>query len=126
MWAASCRRVDGGALLTGGGTFFTPKRALRASTMYLVAIAWLYVAMMMAIAEATSPIGTLLGAFFTFAFYGLAPVALLMYLLGTPSRLRARKIAEASAAASTVDPDRGSQPSAGAEDGPVTPVRKEP
>lgn len=94
--------------------------------MYLVAIAWLYVAMMMAIAEATSPVGSLLGAFFTFAFYGLAPVALLMYLLGTPNRLRARKMADASRAAPAVDPDRGSQPPAGAEDESVAPVRKEP
>lgn len=121
--------------------------------MYLVAIAWLYVAMMMAIAEATSPIGSLLGAFFTFALYGLAPVALLMYLLGTPNRLRARKVAEASAAramanaeparassasdeaqrqapeissTAAVDPDRSSQPSTGAEGRGVAPVRKEP
>jgi hypothetical protein len=107
-------------------TVFTPKRALRASKMYLVAIAWLYVAMMMAVAEATSPIGSLLGAFFTFALYGLAPVALLMYLLGTPNRLRARKLAETSALAPAVDPDRGSEPPAGTEDGPVAPVRKEP
>lgn len=94
--------------------------------MYLVAIAWLYVAMMMAVAEATSPIGSLLGAFFTFALYGLAPVALLMYVMGTPSRLRARKAAEASAAAAAVDPDRSGQPAAGPQDEPVAPVRKEP
>jgi hypothetical protein len=29
--------------------------------MYLVVIAWLYVALMMAIAEASSPIGTIIG-----------------------------------------------------------------
>jgi hypothetical protein len=34
--------------------------------MYLVVIAWLYVALMMAVAEATHARGTLLGAFFTF------------------------------------------------------------
>ena len=30
--------------------------------MYLVAIAWLYVALMMAVAEADSPVGSVLGA----------------------------------------------------------------
>jgi hypothetical protein len=94
--------------------------------MYLVAIAWLYVALMMAVAEATSPVGTLLGAIITFVLYGLAPVALLMYLLGTPHRLRARKVAEASAARPPVDPDRGGEPPAVAEERPVAPERIEP
>jgi hypothetical protein len=70
--------------------------------MYLVAIAWIYVALMMAVAEATSTQGSLLGAFFTFVLYGLLPVAVLMYILGTPSRraLRRRELAlEAAAAA---------------------------
>jgi hypothetical protein len=39
--------------------------------MYIVLIAWLYVALMMAIAEATSPVGSVLGAIFTFILYGL-------------------------------------------------------
>ncbi len=56
--------------------------------MYLVAIGWLYVALMMAIAEAISPRGTVLGAILTFSLYGVAPTALLMYLLGTPGRKR--------------------------------------
>ena len=99
--------------------------------MYLVAIAWLYVALMMAVVEATSSQGSLLGALFTFLLYGLAPVALLMYLLGTPGRLRARKAAEraaggSSAAGPAVDPDRGSEPTAVAEAGPIAPERKEP
>lgn len=56
--------------------------------MYLVAIGWLYVAFMMALVEATSAQGSLLGAAFTFLLYGVGPVALLMYLLGTPGRKR--------------------------------------
>lgn len=56
--------------------------------MYLVAIGWLYVAFMMAAVEATAPQGSLLGAAFTFLMYGLAPVALLLYILGTPGRKR--------------------------------------
>ena len=34
--------------------------------MYLVLIAWMYVALMMAVAEATSPVGSVLGAIVTF------------------------------------------------------------
>lgn len=99
--------------------------------MYLVAIAWLYVALMMAVVEATSVHGSLLGAFFTFLLYGLAPVALLMYLFGTPGRLRARKAAEraaadSSAAGPAVDPDRGGESPTIAKAGPIASERKEP
>lgn len=102
--------------------------------MYIVAIGWLYVAVMMAVAEATSTDGTVLGAFFTFVLYGVLPVSLVMYLLATPARkraIRAREAAEweaqkaaaaAAAAAASTQPDAGSQPSADA----VPPVRKEP
>lgn len=65
--------------------------------MYLIAIAWLYVALMMALAEATSPQGGLFGALITFLLYGVAPMALVMYLVGTPARRKARKAAEALA-----------------------------
>lgn len=62
--------------------------------MYLVAIAWLYVALMMALAEATSTQGGLLGAVFTFVLYGLLPVAIVLYIMGTPQRRAARRRAE--------------------------------
>jgi hypothetical protein len=62
--------------------------------MYLVAIAWIYVALMMAVAEATNSNGTVLGAVVTFVIYGLVPVTIVMYLLGTPSRNKARKARE--------------------------------
>ena len=97
--------------------------------MYIVAVAWLYVALMMAVAEATNSNGTVLGAIVTFVFYGLAPVALLMYIMGTPARkkaLRARQQAEReaaqAAAAASGQPDAGREPAADA----VAPVRKEP
>lgn len=64
--------------------------------MWIVAIAWMYVAVMMTVAEAVSPQGTLLGAFFTLLLYGIAPLALVMYLLGTPARRRARRAREAA------------------------------
>ncbi len=69
--------------------------------MYLVVIAWLYVTLMMAVAEATNTNGTVLGAVFTFLLYGLLPVALVVYLMGAPGRrkaIRAREAAEREAA----------------------------
>lgn len=98
--------------------------------MYLVAIGWLYVALMMSVAEATSTQGSILGAFFTFVLYGLVPTGLVVYLLGTPARkraLREREAAEraawlASQAQASGQPDAGGQAPAD----PVAPVRKEP
>ncbi len=92
--------------------------------MYLIAIAWLYVVLMMAVAEAMSPQGTVLGAFFTLLLYGALPVTLLMYILATPHRRRARKAQEAAeeaaarASASAQAPDGGSE-AAGAAVAPV-------
>lgn len=62
--------------------------------MYLVAIAWIYVALMMAVAEATNTNGTVLGAIFTFIIYGLIPVSIVIYLMRTPARNRERKARE--------------------------------
>lgn len=95
--------------------------------MYLVVIAWLYVALMMAVAEATSPIGTVVGAIFTFFLYGVGPVALVVYLMRAPVRRRAIKAREkaehaAQVGAGSHKPDAGGEPAANA----VAPVRKEP
>ena len=86
--------------------------------MYLVLIAWIYVAFMMAIAEATSPVGSLLGAVFTFLLYGLLPMSVVGYIMGTPARRRARKAKEAASGA----PDANSETSGHT----VTTERKEP
>ena len=59
--------------------------------MYLVPIAWIYVVLMMSVAEATNSNGSVLGAVFTFLLYGIAPVALILYFMGTPSRKRAQR-----------------------------------
>jgi len=75
--------------------------------MYLVAIAWLYVTLMMALAEATNPHGTILGAVFTLLLYGIGPLALVMYLLGTPMRRKARQAAEAAAEDDTSTASKG-------------------
>ena len=92
--------------------------------MYIVPIAWLYVALMMAVAEANHSNGTVLGAVFTFVLYGLGPVALVVYLMDAPRRRRAIKAREAAELASThsVPPDADRDAAADA----VTPVRKEP
>ncbi|RYY96196.1 MAG: hypothetical protein EOO24_21580 [Comamonadaceae bacterium] len=92
--------------------------------MYLIAIGWLYVTMMMAVAEATNTTGTVLGAIVTFVLYGVLPVALLMYIMGTPGRKRAIRAREQAAA----DAARSAQPDGGGETAadPVAAVRKEP
>ncbi|HSI22940.1 MAG TPA: hypothetical protein VK959_07960 [Methylophilaceae bacterium] len=53
--------------------------------MYIVAIAWLYVTLMMALTETSIVAGLL-----TFLFYGLLPCALLIWIIGTPQRRRNR------------------------------------
>ena len=45
--------------------------------MLLVAVAWLYVVLMIAVVEAASPQGTLMGAVLTLLFYGVLPLAIL-------------------------------------------------
>ena len=62
--------------------------------MYLVLIAWMYVALMMAVAEATSPIGTVFGAIVTFVLYGALPMGVVAYIMGSPARKRAIKAKE--------------------------------
>jgi hypothetical protein len=69
--------------------------------MYLVVIGWLYVVLMMAVAEALSTQGSVLGAVITFLFYGMLPVVLIIYIGGTPHRRRARQAAEAAAASAS-------------------------
>ena len=64
--------------------------------MHAVAIAWMFVVLLMALTEATSTQGTVLGAFFTLLLYGLLPLGLVLYLMGTPMRRRARRAAEAA------------------------------
>lgn len=106
----------------------------------LIAVGWLYVALMMAVAEATNTTGTVLGALITFVLYGVGPVALVLYLIGAPGRRQARKQREAAELAAwraaqqptppaanpqeagSGQPDAGGQAPADA----VAPVRKEP
>ena len=112
--------------------------------MYLIPIAWIYVTLMMAVAEATNTNGTLLGALVTFVLYGLLPVGLVLYFMATPARRRAREAAEAREAqqlAAATGPQAEPAAHAAASTSPVSdapdasrlpatdtvaPVRKEP
>lgn len=105
--------------------------------MYIVPIAWLYVTFMMAVAEATSSQGTVLGACITFVLYGLLPIGLILYFMGSPARRRQRLAREAQeaqdylAAQAAQAADQESPTSQQANTGDlapgelVTPVRKE-
>ena len=109
------------------------QKQAQCTAMYLIVIAWLYVTVMMGIAEATSPQGSLLGALITFMLYGLLPMGLLVYILGTPERkrqLKTRQAAEQQAwqqaqdgAASSL-PDAGSHTASAAEHPSIAAVRE--
>ena len=58
--------------------------------MYLVAIAWIYVALMMSVAEATNTNGTVLGGIVTFILYGIRPTSIIIYIMDAPRRKRVR------------------------------------
>jgi cation transport ATPase len=103
--------------------------------MYLIVIAWLYVTLMMALAEAFSTQGSVLGALITFVFYGVLPMSLVVYLMGTPLRHKARQKAERQASemaqaeappASACEPDASSHAPGLPENRAIAAVRKEP
>ena len=74
--------------------------------MYIVAIAWLYVALMMSVAEASNTNGSILGAIVTFILYGILPTSISVYVMGAPHRKKARLALEkASSEASQVQKD---------------------
>jgi hypothetical protein len=75
--------------------------------MYLIVIAWIYVVLMMSVAEATNSNGTVLGALITFVLYGVGPAALVVYLMGAPARSRAIKKREAEEFAQRTRNDAG-------------------
>lgn len=75
--------------------------------MYLIVIAWIYVVLMMSVAEATNSNGTVLGALITFVLYGAGPAALVVYLMGAPARSKAIKKREAEEFAQRTRADAG-------------------
>lgn len=59
------------------------------TAMYIVALAWIYVVFMMSITEQSVTAGIM-----TFLLYGVLPVAIILYVMGTPQRRRKRREAE--------------------------------
>lgn len=90
--------------------------------MYIIPIAWLYVAVMMSVAEATATNGSILGAIITLVLYGLLPVGLILYFMGAPGRKRAIRAREAAELQASLQPDTSGLASTDA----VPPVGKEP
>ncbi len=71
--------------------------------MYIVAIAWLYVVLLAAVSDTT-----VVGGVLTFVFWGVGPLGLFLWLVGTPARHRhASKVAggEKTGANDSADPD---------------------
>jgi len=89
--------------------------------MYLVAIGWMFVVVLMAAAEAMSPVGSVLGALITLLLYGVLPLSIVLYVMGAPMRRRARQAEERAQAASAA-PDGGGHAAGDA----VAPEREEP
>lgn len=57
--------------------------------MFIVAIAWIYVVLLMAITESSVAAGIM-----TFLTYCALPLAIILYLMATPQRRRRRHAAE--------------------------------
>ncbi|MFZ6817715.1 hypothetical protein [Undibacterium sp. Ji22W] len=57
--------------------------------MYLIAIAWIYVVLLMSLAESS-----LLAGIMTFVFYCIIPLGLVLYILSSPARKRQIKKTE--------------------------------
>jgi biotin transporter BioY len=74
--------------------------------MYIIAIAWLYVTVLMAATEKSITSGLL-----TFVFYGLLPCALLLWILGTKHRRFKKSNTQANETTSRNDDVR--QPNSG-------------
>ena len=87
--------------------------------MHLIVVAWIYVVLMMSVAEAISTQGSVLGAIITFLLYGVMPLAIVMYIMGTPGRKRARRAAESAQ-------ENGSSHSSGGPGDTRAPEGKEP
>ena len=81
--------------------------------MTLVAVAWIYVVLLMAVAEAISPQGSLLGALVTFVLYGVLPLSIVLYIMSTPARRRRRLRAEAAPVVDSAAAPDGSRHAAG-------------
>ena len=67
--------------------------------MMIVAAAWIYVVLMMALAEALSSSGSVLGGIVTFCLYGALPLSIVLYIMSTPARRRRNRAREQTGSA---------------------------
>jgi hypothetical protein len=89
----------------------------RSTAVQIVAIGWAYVVLMMVLAEALGPGGSVLGATVTLLLYGVLPIAIVLYVGGARGRARARRRtdtaeragAPGSPTSGDVDPGGGGQ-----------------
>jgi hypothetical protein len=73
--------------------------------MHIAAVGWIYVVLMMAITEESVVAGIM-----TFLFYGVLPVALIMYVAGTGNRKRRRAQEEAERRAQKISEEASTTP----------------
>ena len=57
--------------------------------MLIVAVAWIYVVLMMSLTE-----HSVIAGIMTFLLYGILPLGVILYLIATPERKRRRQAAE--------------------------------
>ena len=69
--------------------------------MYIVAIAWLYVTVMISLLQPSILIGII-----TFIGTGLFPLTLLLYITGGPRRMLERRRRQSATNSTPVDPDQ--------------------
>lgn len=68
--------------------------------MYIVAIGWIYVVLMMAITE-----NSVIAGIMTFLMYGVVPLAIILYLSGAQQRRRNRASAKKSSMDTAAQPE---------------------
>ena len=73
--------------------------------MYIIAIGWLYVVVLMAALERSW-----VGGILTLVFYGMVPLSILLYLYGTPERRRRMRQREPDAGADAAPSGLPDQP----------------
>jgi len=81
--------------------------------MHIVALAWSFVVLLWALVEALAPGGGPLAALFTLLLYGVLPLSVVLYVMATPGRRRARRRAEQDGANSSAAQPDGSRHAAG-------------
>jgi hypothetical protein len=86
--------------------------------MYIVVIGWIYVVLMMSIAEDSVVAGVM-----TFLMYGVLPLAIILYLTGGRQRRRKRALAKEQLRESTINSTN--QPAAHDSTGNIIPGHAE-